>query len=116
HKAEQLASHLEAGRRAEFLSLLADMACAVPDRDDRTSAQCFAEAYYAAALVLYSSINRLGLHGRIECVKLLRLDDHASIRAGFDYLKQVAEAVFRSKQSDERDRAAQAIARICQYV
>ncbi|GIQ64506.1 hypothetical protein PACILC2_30740 [Paenibacillus cisolokensis] len=116
YRIEQMAAHLEAGRAAEFLAVLSEMTGAVPEHDGCAAAWRTAEAYYAVALVLYSYINRLGLHGRIDAGKLMRLDDHPSMREGFDYVRQVAEAVFRSKRSEERGRASHVIDRISQYI
>ncbi|WP_139997244.1 response regulator [Paenibacillus paridis] len=114
-KAEIMAAHLEAGRSEEFYTnweQLSSMALV-----HNVQAQRAIEAYYSVALMLYSCLNKLGLQSRLDDHgKLMRLDDHASMKEGFEYLKQTAEAIFQYKQSDERDRASQIIDRICQYV
>jgi len=117
HKAEHLAAHLEAGRSAEFYEILDELTAAMLDNNGSASARRTAETYYAVALVLFSHINRWGLHDRIgECGKLMRLDDHPSMREGFRYLRHTAEQVFSFKLQEERDRATQVIDRICQYI
>jgi len=117
HKAEQLTAHLEAGRAAEFYESLQELTAAMLDNIGCASARRTAEAYYSVALVLFSHINRLGLHGRIdECGKLMRLDDHPSMREGFQYLRHTAEQVFGFKLQEDRNRATQVIDRICQYI
>jgi two-component system, response regulator YesN len=117
HKAEQMAAHLEAGRAAEFFEMLTELTNAMLENNGCAAARRTAEAYYSVALALYSCVNRLGLHDRIEeSGKLLRLDDHATMRDGFRYLRQIAETVFQYKQAEERDRASQIIDRICQYI
>jgi two-component system, response regulator YesN len=117
HKAEQMAAHLEAGRAAEFFEMLTELTNAMLENNGCNAARRTAEAYYSVALALYSCVNRLGLHERIEeSGKLLRLDDHPTMRDGFRYLRQIAEAVFQYKQAEDRDRASQIIDRICQYI
>ncbi len=67
--------------------------------------------------MLYSTLNRLGLQSKIEDYgKLLRLDDHSSMKEAFSYLGRAAEAILAHKQRDEKDRASQVIDRICQYI
>jgi two-component system response regulator YesN len=114
-KAEMLAAHLEAGRSTEFLKDMQHISAAALQCSGNY--QYTIEAYYKIALMLYASIGRLGLHGRIdEQGKLMRLDEHASMKEGFGYLKSMAEAIFRFKQTDERDRTALITDRICQYI
>jgi two-component system response regulator YesN len=115
HKTEIMSAHLEAGRENEFLKCLEELsaaAIAANGHIDRTI-----ESYYSIALVLLSCINRLGLHGQVGAHgKLMRLDEHATIREGFLYLREIAEAIFACKRMDERDRTAHAIERICRYI
>ncbi|PWW07225.1 two-component system response regulator YesN [Paenibacillus cellulosilyticus] len=114
-KAEMLAAHLEAGRSEAFMRELEDISGAALQCCGKF--QYMIEAYYTIALMLYASIGRLGLHGRIdEHGKLMRLEEHASMKEGFCYLKGTAEAVFQFKQSDERDRTSLITDRICQYI
>jgi two-component system response regulator YesN len=110
-KAEILAAHLEAGRSTEFFESLEGLSNSmlhVSGNIQRTI-----EVYYTIALVLLSYINRWGLHGQIgDYGKLMRLDEHASMKEGFQYLKQIADSIFKFKRMDERDRATQVIDRI----
>ncbi|WP_169082551.1 helix-turn-helix domain-containing protein [Paenibacillus sp. PL91] len=114
-KAEIMAAHLEAGRADEFHADWDQFSRAALQYNEH--AQRSIEAYYSVALMLYSCLNRLGLQNRLDDHgKLMRLDCHASMKDGFAYLKQTAEAIFRYKQSDERDRTSQVIDRISQYI
>ncbi|MDQ0115488.1 response regulator transcription factor [Paenibacillus harenae] len=114
-KAEIMAAHLEAGRANEFYADWDQLSRAALQYNEQ--AQRSIEAYYSVALMLYSCLNRLGLQNRLDDhAKLMRLDCHASMKDGFAYLKQTADAIFRYKQSDERDRTSQVIDRICQYI
>lgn len=114
-KAEMLAAHLEAGRAESFFEDLEELSNEALQSE--AGVQRAIQAYYSVAVVLYGCINRFGLHGQIgDYRKLLRLDDHASMKEGFRYLKQISHAIFRYKQLDERNRAAQVIDRICRYI
>lgn len=114
-KAELMAAHLEAGKSIQFLKELDDLSQAALQHN--VNIQYSIEAYYSVALMLYISINRLGLQGQIdEHGKLMRLDDHPSMREGFCYLKATAQAIFHYKQTDERDRTSLVTDRICQYI
>lgn len=114
-KTEVMSAHLEASRKEEFFAELKHLSSSALQQNDQ--AQWSIEAYYSVALMLYTSLNRLGLHSRIdEYGKLMRLDDHTSMKEGFCYLKQTAEAIFRYKQTDDRDRTSQVIERICLYI
>ncbi|WP_337102662.1 response regulator transcription factor [Paenibacillus sp. YIM B09110] len=114
-KAEIMAAHLEAGRADEFYADWDQLAMAALQYNEH--AQRSIEAYYSVALMLYSCLNRLGLQNRLDDhSKLMRLDCHASMKDGFVYLKQTADAIFRYKQSDDRDRTSQVIDRISQYI
>lgn len=114
-KVEIMAAHLEAGRAEEFYSDWEQLSRVALLHNEQ--AQRSIEAYYSVALILYSCLNKLGLQSRLDDHgKLMRLDCHASMKEGFEYLKQTAEAIFRYKQSDERDRTSQVIDRICQYI
>lgn len=114
-KAEMLAAHLEAGRAESFFEDLDRLSRAALQAD--VNVQIAIQAYYSAALVLYAHINRFGLHGHLgDYRKLLRLDDHPSMKEGFRYLKQISHEIFQFRRIDERNRAAQVIDRICQYI
>ncbi|CAM4222589.1 two-component system response regulator YesN [Paenibacillus endophyticus] len=114
-KVEIMSAHLEAGRGNEFYAELEQLTNAALQQNEH--AQRLIEVYYSVALILFSSLMRLGIQNRLDDHgKLMRLDDHASMKEGFSYLKQTAEDIFRHKHSDERDRASQVIDRICQYI
>ncbi|NIK77017.1 two-component system response regulator YesN [Paenibacillus castaneae] len=114
-KIEILAAHLEAGRSEEFFAELEQLSSSALQHNEHV--QKSIEAYYSVALMLYACLNRLGLHCRIDDHdKLMRLDGHSSMKDGFCYLKQTAEAIFLYKHSEERDRTSQVIDRICEYI
>ena len=114
-KVELLAGYLETGRSIEFLKVLDEISRVVLQTNGYV--QFTIQTYYAIALMLYSSIIHMGLHGRIDDNgKLMRLDDHSSMQEGFDYLKQIANSLFIVKQSEERDRASLMVERICEYI
>ncbi|WP_028610032.1 response regulator [Paenibacillus harenae] len=115
HKAEIMEAHLEAGRAAEFFEDLEEISKSMLFVNGKV--QRTIEGYYSIALVLLSYINRMGLHGQLDDIgKLMRLDDHASMKEGFLYLKQIADAIFKFKRKDERDRSSHVIQRICQFI
>ncbi len=115
YRASQLEAHLEGGREQEFIEGLDQLEQYVLHRGDNV--QMAVEGYYAAALLLFSHINRLGHYQRIsEAGKLMRLDDHASMREGFSYLRQIAKALFGLKKLEARDRTELVIDRICHYI
>ncbi|MDQ0253214.1 two-component system response regulator YesN [Evansella vedderi] len=113
NKIEIMASHLETNRAAEFLEELEQLG----NYSQNGNALQMTETYFSIAIVLYSYINKLGWHSRIDkCEKLLRLDDHTSMKEGFQYLRGITEEIFKLKQTDERDRATCVVDRICQYI
>ncbi|MFA9456921.1 response regulator [Halalkalibacter sp. AB-rgal2] len=110
---EILVVHLEANRSEEFFIVLKELEQSLQNG----CIQQMIETYFSVAIVLYSYINRMGWSNRIDhSEKLLRLDDHASMKSGFRYLNDIATEVFKVKQTDERDRASKVIERICQYI
>ncbi|OUM97543.1 MAG: DNA-binding response regulator [Thermobacillus sp. ZCTH02-B1] len=114
-RTEQLAAHLEAGRAEAFFADLDEFANAALHAE--ANVQQAIQAYYSVAVLLYAHINRFGLHDQVgDYRKLLRLDDHASMKEGFRYLKQIAQAIFRLRQRDARNRASQVVDRICRYI
>ncbi|CAM3366447.1 helix-turn-helix domain-containing protein [Marinicrinis lubricantis] len=116
HKAEMMAAHLEAGRREEFFKDLEECLGATQIHEGG-NIQRATETYYSVALALLSYMNRMGLHDKIEDHgKLTRLDDHATMNEAFQYLRQIAEAIFELKSLYERDRASHVIRRICHYI
>ncbi len=114
-KVETMAAHLEAGRAEAFFEGLKELENASLHME--ANVRRAIEAYYSVAILLYAHINRFGLHDRLgDGGKLLRLDDHPTMKEGFQYLHEVAHAIFHFRQTDERNRAAQVIDRICQYI
>ncbi|WP_339321045.1 response regulator [Paenibacillus sp. FSL W8-0194] len=114
-KAEVLKAYLESGRNEEFLQELEEVAGNALKMNG--NAQLTIETYYTVALMLHSCIGRMGMHGRIDDAgQLMRLNDHPTMEAAFGYLKRVAESIFLSKQTQERDRASLIVDRICEYV
>ncbi|MCZ8521305.1 MULTISPECIES: response regulator transcription factor [Paenibacillus] len=114
-QAELLESHLEAGRAEDFFQCLEEMTSSMLQR--KGDVQKTIEAYYSVALVLLSCINRWRLQGQIgDYSKLMRLDEHPSMRDGFDYLHSLADRIFSVRQMDERDRTTHIIDRICGFI
>lgn len=115
HKAAMMEAYLEGGKAPEFLEELEALASKLLHACGNV--QKTIEGYYAVALVLLSYMNRMGLHdGLGEYGKLMRLEDHGSMKVAFAYLRETAESVFQSKNKDERDRASQVVERICQFI
>lgn len=116
HKAAIMEACLEGGKASEFLGEL-DVLASNLLKSCCGDVQKTIEGYYAVALILFSYMNRMGMHNkRSECGKLLRLDDHDSMRDAFHYLRETAESIFDFKNKDERDRASKVIDRICQFI
>ncbi|AWB44675.1 DNA-binding response regulator [Paenibacillus sp. CAA11] len=114
---EVLKTHLESGRMKEFLTELDKVSSKMLHMDGNGNVQLVVETYYTIALMLYSCIARLGLHIHIDDYgRLLRLDEHTSIREGFAYLEQTGKRIFRFKQTEEQGRSALMVDRICQYI
>ncbi|MGN7357212.1 response regulator transcription factor [Paenibacillus sp. SAF-054] len=113
--AEVLSAYLESGRNDDFLQVLEEVTARALQINGKI--QLTIETYYAIALMLHSCIGRMGMHGHIDDTgKLLQLNDHPSIEEAFGYLKRVAESIFLSRQTQERDRASLIADRICQYI
>ncbi len=114
-KSEIMAAHLEADRKEKFEECLEEVsACVLQDRDNANLAT---EAYYMIALVLYSYINRNGLHKEVDsCGKLLRLDNHSSMKEAFGYLSRIADCLFNRKRMDDRERTSGVIDQICRFI
>ncbi|TFE27503.1 response regulator transcription factor [Cohnella luojiensis] len=114
-KAEIMAAHIEADRKVKFDECLDEVTTRLSQAD--ANVQQTIEAYYSIALVLFSYINRWGLHRQIcDCGKLMRLDNHLSIKEAFQYLSQIADSIFSIKRLDEKDRASGIIDQICQFI
>lgn len=115
-RVENLAILLDAGKSEEFFESLDELRSGIL-QSETVQAQISIETYYAVALVLFGYINRWGLHSKIgDYSKLMRFDDHATLKDGLDYLRQTAERIFELNRKSERDRATKIIDRICQYI
>jgi two-component system response regulator YesN len=116
HKAAMMEAHLEGGKAPEFLEELGTLSSRLL-QGRCGNVQRTIEGYYAIALILLSYMNRMGLYTLLgEYGKLMRLDDHGSMKEAFDYLRETAEAVFQLRSNDDRDRTSQVIERICQFI
>ncbi|MBO9599033.1 MAG: helix-turn-helix transcriptional regulator, partial [Cohnella sp.] len=114
-KAEIMAAHLEADRKEKFDESLEEVKASV--LQPNANAEFATEAYYLIALVLYAYVNRHGLHKEIDgCGKLLRLDNHPSMREAFGYLSLIADRLFSRKRADDRERTTGAIDQICRFI
>ncbi|PZD97110.1 DNA-binding response regulator [Paenibacillus sambharensis] len=115
HKAAVLEAHLEGGKAAEFLEELDTLSVKLTQASGNV--QKTIEGYYTVSLLLLSYMNRLGMKDKLaEFGKLMRLDDHSSMKEAFLYLRETAESVFDCKNKDEKDRASKVIERICQFI
>lgn len=114
-KFEQLAGHLEGGRKDAFMELLQELFMPIDTGRLAEGAQA-AELYYSLALVLISYINRRQLHEQVPTAALLRFDAHCSWQEGFDYLSRTAGLLFTLRRNVENSRAAEAIAAVCHYI
>lgn len=114
-KAEIMAAYLEADRKEKFEESLEEVKASV--LQPNANAGFATEAYYMIALVLYSYINRHGLHKDIDsCGKLLRLDNHPSMREAFGYLSRIADCLFSRKRADDQERTSGVVDQICQFI
>lgn len=114
-KIEVLSVHLDAGRAEDFFLCLKEIESYTLSKNNYVYRAM--EIYYAVALVLLSHLNKYHLHDEIkEMNKLMRLDEHISMKEGFRYLHEIAESIFANKRNDERDRASLIIEKICKYI
>ncbi|ANY68651.1 DNA-binding response regulator [Paenibacillus sp. BIHB 4019] len=114
-KKELMEAYLEAGRKDKFYEVMEDITASMlhPTAHVHRTIEC----YYSIALVLLSSINRGGLYHQIgEYGKLMRLDEHSSMKEGIAYLHAIAERLFKAKHNGEFERATSVIDRICRYI
>lgn len=113
-RVENLAAHLEAGRQERFFETLEEI------RDGIHSGMPVEEAtelYYTVALVLLSHMNRSEQYSLVhEHGKLMRLDEHTSLKEGIHYLETVAAGLFELRSSAEKARSSEVIERICDYI
>nr|WP_245363309.1 helix-turn-helix domain-containing protein [Cohnella thailandensis] len=112
-RSDALAAHLDAGRRDDFLQLFDELT----ESDREHSATFLQESYYTIALVLLAYINRLELEDQVSGASaLMRRDEHPTWEAAFAYLREAAESLFELRRSGERNRAAGAIRKVCEYI
>ncbi|WP_017473004.1 response regulator transcription factor [Amphibacillus jilinensis] len=112
-KIDILTAHLAANRMDDFFEVFSDLIRSTQsgNYDEMIG------IYYTIAVLLYSYISQNDLHDRINNFeKLLKMDEHNSVKSSFQYLKQVATQIFKFKQTDDRNRATKVIDRICQYI
>lgn len=114
-KAEIMSAHLDAGRAEHFFSCFSELEDYILNKNEHVHRSV--EAYYAIALMLLSYMNRNQLHEQIrEYNKLMRLDEHSSMKEAFHYLRALSEQIFASSLLNERDRASIIIEKICKYI
>ncbi|WP_438449319.1 response regulator transcription factor [Gorillibacterium sp. sgz5001074] len=112
-KSDALAAHLDAGRRNEFLLIMEELT--ESERDN--AAPYLLELYYSISLVLLSYINQWELEDQVTGVStLMRRDEFASWEEAFQFLRMTAETLFELRRSSERNRAAEAIWKVCTYI
>ncbi|MCR2806855.1 response regulator transcription factor [Paenibacillus soyae] len=117
HKSSILEAHLDGGKAKEFLEELDILANKLLQSCGCGNVEKTIEGYYAVSLLLLSYMNRMGMRDKLaEFGKLMRLDDHDSMKEAFMYLRGAAESIFDYKNKDDRDRAAKITARICQFI
>jgi len=114
-KVEVLSAHLDAGRSDEFFICFDEITQQTLQKSD--SVHRSIETYYSLSLMLLSYINRNNLHAHIgDYSKLMRFDEHMSVKDGFLYLHLLVERMFKHKSLDERDRSTIIIEKICRFI
>ncbi|MGO4109760.1 response regulator transcription factor [Paenibacillus sp. YAF4_2] len=114
-KAEMLAAFLEAGKADKFDEIFEELSTSMLQANSPVKRTI--EVYYSIALVLLSYINRSGLCREIhDFSKLMRLDEHASMKEAIHYLKQVSDQLFQVKSSVKKENASSVIGNICEYI
>lgn len=116
---EKLENFLERGQSEEFLTLLEEAKnCLKTIRSLNYNPAI--EIYYCIALKLLSYINRQNLR---ECIfssvalnKLMRLEEHQSWDDAFNYLYQIAEAIFEIQLGHINKMEEDVIWRLKQYI
>ncbi|WP_340022821.1 response regulator [Paenibacillus sp. FSL K6-1096] len=113
-RVENLAAHLDAGRQERFFETLEEIRDGI---HSGMSAEEATELYYTVALVLLSHMNRSEQYSLVhEHGKLMRLDEHSSLKEGIRYLENVAGSLFELRSSAEKARSSEVIGRICDYI
>lgn len=114
-RTELMEAYLEAGRREKFYEVVEEMTTGMLHPTGNVHRTI--ESYYSIALVLLSSINRWGLYHQIgDYGKLMRLDEHSSMKEGIAYLHVIADRLFKVKHNGELERTTSVIDRICRYI
>lgn len=114
-KVEVMSAHLDAGRSDDFFACFSKLEAYMLDKNDHVHR--WVEAYYTVALMLLSHMNRNHLQEQVgEHSKLMRLDEHSSMKEAFQYLKDLSARIFTSQLNDERDRTTLIIDKLCQYI
>lgn len=113
-RVENLAAHLDAGRQERFAETLEEIRDGI---HTGMSVEEATELYYTVALVLLSHMNRYELYNLVhEYGKLMRLDEHTSLKEGIYYLEHAAAGLFERRSSAEKARSSEVIGRICDYI
>ncbi|MCM3629854.1 response regulator [Paenibacillus glycanilyticus] len=108
-KAELLTAFLEAGKAERFRKIFDELTQGILQAN--RPLQRNMEVYYSIALVLFSYISRSDLCREIpDYGKLMRLDEHSSMKEAIQYLKQVSDKLFQAKASES------VIENICEYI
>ena len=108
-----LAIHLESGREEEFIEIFDSI---VHSLDNQSEPSIVMECYYSIAIVLLSHINRLNLYDKFNIKSLMNLEDHPSWMEGFTYLLNTFKLLFTYRQTGEKNRAAQAVANVRNFI
>ncbi len=113
-RVENLAAHLDAGRQERFFETLGEIKEGI---HTTVTVEAATEMYYTVALVLLSHMNRWYIQGLInDYGKLMRLDEHSSLKEGIYYLEKLASEIFQLRRSAEKERSSEVIERICDYI
>ena len=114
-KAEMLAAFLEAGKSGKFGEIFEELSMGMLQAN--SPVKRIIEVYYSIALVLFSYINRSGLcHEIQDYSKLMRLDEHSSMKDAVHCLKQASDQLFQVKSSEGKENASSVIGNICEYI
>ncbi len=112
---EAMSGYLETGRTAAFYEAFEKLTeeLLLPE----TPIEEAMETYYGLALMLYAAISRWGLASEIPGrSRLLRLEEHSSMKEAVKLLYETADRLVRFKSSDEQERAHAVIRSLCDYV
>lgn len=113
-KVELLSSHLEGGRRSEFLTLFDDLTTFVLDAKGTVAYST--ELYYTISLALLSYMNRWEESENNRFANLMQIKAHASWQERFMFLRETADYLFELRMSGEQNRAVTAIDKISEFI